>query len=60
LRRYWRCNDEAVDIDLRGVCLLLNHREAAAVRLQLEDDTAPSVARFMRDWQELIDLRPSA
>jgi hypothetical protein len=53
-------HDEAVDSGLRGVCLLLDHREAAAVRLQLAHDTAPSVARFLQDWQELSDLRLSA
>jgi hypothetical protein len=53
-------HDEAVDIGLRSVCLLLDHREAAAVRVQLADDTAPSVARFLQDWQELSDLLPSA
>jgi len=53
-------HDEAVDAVLRSVCLLLDHREMAAVRLQLADDTTPSVARFLQDWQELIDLQPSA
>jgi hypothetical protein len=53
-------HDEAVATALRSLCLLLDHRETVAVRLQLANDTTPAVARFLQEWQELIDLQPSA
>jgi ABC-type nitrate/sulfonate/bicarbonate transport system substrate-binding protein len=53
-------HDEAVDTALRSVRLLLDQRETIAVRLQLADDTAPAVARFLQDWQEISDLQPSS
>lgn len=53
-------HDEAINAGLRTVCLLLDEREAADVRRQVRGDTAPAVAGFLQDWQELIDSLPRA